>query len=327
MTILRVGVCRTPDMALDEWAANKCYVDREPNYNVFIPRLIPGERQHSQFMTGASPDVRDVLKQTAVVYIADTGQYLEDLPANPTGLRVAFIHEVITGGRYATVQIRTGVDWEILVETQTYTTWGGIGAAHPPAVHQTSFRAVDELPAELDRSCVYFVRDQDNVNMHFTGSTSFEPSANLNKTNLFQQIREAEEAYSNIVRLDNIVQMDIVTQTLTRSSIMVIADASVTAPGGDSSVDAGMAMYLYDHNSGTTTKIYEFEGSDIVMTLSMITDAPATSEEFDALVNLSHEHAPSSQAVLDDATVNVDQNLVINAVALENGIDMHIQEW
>ena len=323
MTILKVSTGRTPDSALTEWAGNKCYVDRQPNYNVYIPRLIDGERLHTKYMTGASPDVREVLRQTAVVYVADTGQYLEDLPANPTGLRVAFIHNKITTDRYVTVEVRTGVDWEILVESQLYTVLDNIATAHPPSTDQLSFRNVTALPDELDRSAIYLVPEQNNVNMFFTGSSSFDSCENINRTNLFKQIREAEEAYSNIVRLDTIQQMDLVVQTLHRSSIMVIADAS----GGDSSVTTGMAIYLYDHAAGSTVKIYEWEGSDIVLAISGILDAPATGEELQTLAVTQHVHNAASLEALAAASVDPQQNLVVNDVALANGFAMHIQEW
>lgn len=322
MTILRVGVHRTPDMTETEWQGNRCYVDRYPQYNVFIPRMLPNERLHTTIMTGASPDVREILKQTAVIYVADTGQYLEDLPENPTGMRVAFIHEPITNERYVTCEVRTGVDWEILVERQTFTYWDSIEATHPPITYQTVINNVLALPEDLERSSIYNVVNLNHIEMYFTGSSSFDRCENITIENLYGQIKAAQDAYSNIVRLDTIQQMQLVKTTLHRSSLFVIADAS-----SSETVDSGMAIYSYDHPNDVITKIYEEEGSDLVFHLGRVTDSPASAEMFDSLAFTKHEHSINALPTMTALITDDNSDLVYNDVPLTNGFPMHLREW
>jgi len=164
---------------------------------------------------------------------------------------------------------------------------------------------------------------------HFGEIVPFTASLHgfFNLYNLMAAIRAAEEAYSNIVRVDNRVQMQTLMPMQTRNTLFVVADASASAVGGDSTVNEGMAIYSYNVVTHAVTKIYEEEGSDIVLSMESIVDNPATPEQFDTIVRTSHEHTPNSLAVIVALTVDNDGYLQHNGLSLTPGMNMHHVEW
>lgn len=79
--------------------------------------------------------------------------------------------------------------------------------------------------------------------------------------------------------------------TLTQNSIVLVADASA-----DPTVDAGAAMYFYQHATTTFIKVTEFESLDVVIDWTDVQNRPAsTPAAIDQAVADSHTHANKAE--------------------------------
>ena len=93
---------------------------------------------------------------------------------------------------------------------------------------------------------------------------------------------------------------------LAKNTLCVVKDASA-----DPTVDAGAALYIYEITPDSFTKLAEFEGLDVSLDWSGITNSPnSTVQEIDDAVGKRHVH--TNKASLDRITVGADDEILVD---------------
>lgn len=177
-------------------------------------------------------------------------------------------------------------------------------------------RRVLTLPAVEDRtpSTMYVVRgdEADLAEVYFTGNDASEIRSILDKSAVQSMINSSVTDFTNILVTADITSRAALASTLTRNVMVLVLDAS-----GDATVDAGSAMYMYEHANTTFHKVSEFESLDVTLTWDSIEGRPtSTPAQIDAAVAATHTHA--NKALLDGFGTDVAGRLTLGGVVVGN---------
>ena len=140
-------------------------------------------------------------------------------------------------------------------------------------------------------------------NYHDVGNASYVNSR------INAAITAAFAADQRVVVYADIAARDADQSNLDKNTLVVVKDAS-----GDSTVNTGAALYVYEDGPDTFEKLAEYESMDIVLAWSNITGRPSSSPaQIDDAVAKRHEH--TNKPALDKLGVDNDNNLTINGTA------------
>ena len=156
-------------------------------------------------------------------------------------------------------------------------------------MNQIQIVRVTELPNLEDRSpsTIYIVSDTVNgmASMFFTGNTADTILRGITKQDVETLIAQSVGGFADIKFVQNISERDAIVWS--QSGMVLVLDAT-----DDLTVEQGAAAYLYQLDSQTFTKIYEFESLDIVQNWENIQGRPVSSpESIDDAVNKAHSHS------------------------------------
>lgn len=165
---------------------------------------------------------------------------------------------------------------------------------------------VNALPATLEANTLYMVKSATTglMEMTVTGNSASEVRHLINEAEIQSMINNSVSAFSNIRLTADITARNALS--LDHNSIVLVADAT-----GDSTVNAGAALYFYDVVGNSFTKISEYESMDVVLDWSAIQNKPTSSvADIDDAVARKHSHANIS--TLDLLTQDANGNLLVD---------------
>jgi hypothetical protein len=292
-------------------------------FNISIPRhTIDGGKP--SYMLGASSDILRVLKKVNRAYVSDTGAFYPTLPPNPTGKRIAFVHEPMDYAQESIkVRVVTGRYWDVLIEEMWFKHYKAIEVTNSHSREQIRItRRSDNNPA-MGESEIRIVAVSTEANVLFTGRDDTSILHLNNKNDVVLQTGDSLTGYDNFVEYNTYQQMLIGRRALTLNSMLYCKHTD-----GDNTTRNGSALYSYTVETDTLVKIYESEAMDVNWALESMLDAPANSAEFDAIVMQSHDHPMPSRMAMGELSINeATGNLVANNVELSNGIEALSINW
>jgi hypothetical protein len=183
---------------------------------------------------------------------------------------------------------------------------------------------VNAVPAgpAYEASSLYLVKgvNAGEMDLYVTNNDGTEIRSALTYAEADSRIATALSGFSNVKAVADIAARDALA--LTSSAVVMVADATA-----DATVDTGAAMYMWNNDASTWTKIYEWEGMDATLDWANIQNKPtSTVAQIDAAVGNSHSHA--NKAVLDGISENgTTNNLVYNNVELTGNAQLSGSEW
>lgn len=159
---------------------------------------------------------------------------------------------------------------------------------------QLAFAKVAALPGVLAANTLYAVAgaEANLFDLYLSDSTGSSARHIISKTEIQAMVTGNIADFTNIRVFADIAARDAVT--LDRNVISMVVDASA-----DATVTTGAAMYIYDADVDTWTKISEVESMDLNLTWEALLNKPTSSvAAIDDAVAKAHVHA--NKAVLDD---------------------------
>lgn len=147
---------------------------------------------------------------------------------------------------------------------------------------------VTALPQTLQGSTMYIVKDADptKAGVYFTNTDGTEARHVIDKTDVQSMINTSIADFSNIQVVADIAARDTLGAGLTRNALVLAVDAT-----GDTTVNTGAALYIYDLAAEAFTKVSEFESMDVVLEWSAIQGRPSSSvADIDDAVARKHSH-------------------------------------
>ena len=185
---------------------------------------------------------------------------------------------------------------------------------------------VTELPAVTVASSIYAVKgvDSTSVDIYIVGSDTGDVRHVITAAEVDARIAAANLAKTEMITTADINSRD--SLTLTQNQLVLVLDAS-----GDSTVTTGKAVYFYTNTDSTWTKIYEFEGMDVALRWSDLSDKPAaTVSNIDIAASRGAAHTQTvsaidlltatltgNQTILAGITTDTAGNLIFNNVTLD----------
>lgn len=149
---------------------------------------------------------------------------------------------------------------------------------------------VNALPGTLAASTVYLVKTGTELVITVTGNTGAVVATTVSKADVDNAISTAIGSLdmSNSVEFAaDIAARGVLGAAMTKSGFVYVQDAT-----GDETVNAGAAMYLFNHGTQTFYKVTEYESMDLVLSWENLAGAPTSStEDIDTAVANSHTHA------------------------------------
>lgn len=169
---------------------------------------------------------------------------------------------------------------------------------------QINFHKVATLPGVLQPNSLYFVENGTIAETYITNSVGVARS--VGNSEMITSIVTAsvgsivDDAVDGAIASLNAVEIvadidarDALAASLSRNALIIVEDATA-----DPTVDAGSAMYAYNHVTDTFSKLTEYESLDVVISWANISGRPSsTPAEIDAAVTNSHTH--TNKTVLD----------------------------
>lgn|SRR5690606_17457795 len=158
------------------------------------------------------------------------------------------------------------------------------------------FYKVTTLPGSLEPNALYFVENGTYAESYVTdnegAARSLGNSAMINAL-IVAELANWSGGASALDIVEDIDARDALIQTLDRNAMILVLDAS-----GDSTVDAGSALYAYSVVADEVYKVAEYESMDVALQWSAIQGGPSsTPAQIDTAVSQAHTHA--NKAVLD----------------------------
>lgn len=174
------------------------------------------------------------------------------------------------------------------------------------------------LPGSLTPNSIYLVAPTAHPNyleIYVTGTSASVVKRTLNVDDVQALIDDATAGLSggelNVVA--DIAARDALNPTT--NMIVLVKDAT-----GDSTVDNGAALYVYELATTTWSKIGEYESLDVVLNWSDINGKPTSSvANIDDAVNKRHTHANKTQ--LDKIDEDVNGNFKYNGNYPQAGLE------
>ena len=191
---------------------------------------------------------------------------------------------------------------------------------------QFNYFRVSTMPGTPIASSIYAVQGPNatEAELYIIGTNATEVRHLITAQEVDTKIASANTSNAEMVTTATIATRDLMT--LTQNQLVLVVDAS-----GDTTVDAGKAVYFYTHTDTSWTKMYEFEGMDVTLTWADITNKPTqpvgdidtaatravAHTQTVAAIDLLVATLTANQAVLAGFTEDVDGNVVYNGVALD----------
>ena len=240
--------------------------------------------------------------------------YQVDIPATMTRTAKWFYVKVVGDG----------IDPDVVISLKfgdnfAYTFPAPVAASFP----WLDIKILNAMPAQADLvpSCMYIIKgtEADEANVHFSDSNGAMSVELMNTAKITTKISTALSTFSQSIFVTNIADRNALA--LTRSVVIMVADASA-----DSTVGSGGAAYMFNADTGTYTKIYEFEGMDVTPQWDNIVGKPtSTTAQLDDMATNGHSHA--NAAILDATTESADGNLVYNGVEHTGFAKITTEAW
>jgi hypothetical protein len=182
---------------------------------------------------------------------------------------------------------------------------------------------VNALPAEQDRvvNSMYLVKGATatEAEMYLVGKTTGEVRHLPTGSDIDQKISTSISNFSNMTVVADITARD--AQAPTRTMMTMVIDAT-----GDSTVNSGSAIYVYDTGTSTWYKTSEVESMDMVLNWSQIVGGPnVTAAQVEAAVSATHTHANLTD--LDKVATDGDGYLTYNNVSYRHPLLAATPEW
>jgi hypothetical protein len=178
-----------------------------------------------------------------------------------------------------------------------------------------AFQQVIELPATLTPNTTYFVKSAATglMDIHVSNSEGTGTLHVINRDEINTMVNTAVTGSTAIKAVANITARD--ATTLSTNGFVMVKDAT-----GDSTVNAGAALYFYDAdltltaqqtNANRFSKIAEYESLDLQITWEALQNKPTSSvTDIDDAVTKRHSHANLTQ--LNLITERADGELLYN---------------
>lgn len=142
------------------------------------------------------------------------------------------------------------------------------------------------LPEPLVANTIYIVKRSEYglADVYFTSADGQEARHVLSKEDVTDAVSAAMRQYNNIRMVSDIVARD--QLNLSYNAMIYVQDATL-----DSSVRLGGALYFYNVQNGSFTKMCEFESMDVIASWDTLQNKPSSSvAQIDAAVQASHSH-------------------------------------
>ena len=148
------------------------------------------------------------------------------------------------------------------------------------------------LPGTLQPNSIYLIAptaDQNYVEVYVTGKTADVVRRTINKADVQLMIDTSPNTSNNLIIVATIAERDALT--LTQNTFVLVTDASA-----DPTVDVGAALYVWNEDTSTYTKIAEYESMDATIAWNDIQGKPTSSPTaIDNAVANSHTHTNKTQ--------------------------------
>lgn len=157
---------------------------------------------------------------------------------------------------------------------------------------------MNQLPETLEANAFYYVNDEASNSVAAYVTTANDGAIvakriGQSNTEINSLIDAKLQIHNSLKIVANIAERDLVAESLERSILVLVADAT-----DDETVGVGAALYAYDAEEDTFTKIAEYESMDVELTWDSIEGRPASSvEDIDDAVTRRHSHA--NKEILD----------------------------
>ena len=184
---------------------------------------------------------------------------------------------------------------------------------------QIRIERVTALPGTVTPSTMYIVQASDAVHaeLFFTGNDGTEVRHVINKAEVQSLIATAVSSLSNILVVQDIAARNALV--FTQTTLVLVLNAT-----GDTTVQTGSALYVYDHATTTFTKVAEYESLDLTLEWNAIQGRPTSSPaQIDAAVAAAHTHA--NKDVLDQLGETPQGTLSFNGQ--EVGNQLAVSQW
>jgi len=172
-----------------------------------------------------------------------------------------------------------------------------------------AFQKVTALPDAGTRTpnTMYMVQAANGLmEVHMTGLSAADVRHTPVESEIKGWIASELSGFNNVLLAATLSARDAMIPTFTQNVLVMVADAT-----DDTTVTAGAAMYMFDFNTSSFTKIYEAESLDVVLTWENIQGRPTSDvASIDDAVSKRHSHANAT--VLDGLSADVDGNLMYN---------------
>lgn len=150
------------------------------------------------------------------------------------------------------------------------------------------FHKVLQLPETLESNAFYFVENGEFADSYITTSGPDPQARQIGRSaaQINSMIDAKLDQHNSLKIVADITERDILADDLNRNIVVLVTDAT-----DDETVDVGAALYAYDAELDTFTKIAEYESMDIVLEWDAIEGRPESSvEDIDAAVEQRHIH-------------------------------------
>jgi hypothetical protein len=160
---------------------------------------------------------------------------------------------------------------------------------------QVKFFRVATLPGTLEANSFYYVGGSGPYAESYVTDSSGAAKAIGNSVMINALIdAKLEDLTINTASVvADITARDALTASATSNLMILVLDAT-----GDSTVDAGAALYIWDNDTTTIHKIAEYESIDLEFTWAALTGKPSSDvADIDEAVSQRHTH--SNKSTLD----------------------------
>ena len=173
-----------------------------------------------------------------------------------------------------------------------------------------AIKRVAALPGTPDPSTMYIVKSAAAglVDIYFTSNDGLDVRHVISKAEIQSLINSAV-----VNATGSLTDVKIVADIAGRNALSLVANgfAMVLDASADSTVTAGAALYLYNVDNFTWTKVAEYESMDVQLLWSSIQGAPSSSAaDIDDAVTKRHTHTNKTQ--LDKIGEDIGGNLLYN---------------
>jgi hypothetical protein len=159
-------------------------------------------------------------------------------------------------------------------------------------MHFNYFR-VNAMPKEPVASSIYAVKgvNATEANLYLVGTNPTDVRHLITAQEVDSKIADANKANAEMITAADIAERD--KMELTQNQLVLVLDASA-----DATVAKGKAVYFFTFADKTWTKIYEFEGMDVVLQWADIQNKPKSKiEDIDLAAERAVAHKETVEAI------------------------------